>query len=142
MIEKVISGSEADHDFEDMSRSLGDGTQVLIEIKTKLLAPGRSSNPKAYNIDKVLEVFSRGNSVAVFLFVGINEKQHHVAVRTVSILDSQILNATRIQFHWAGRNSRGVTQLTGNLTALFSATYEEQIDVARAQQFLQELIDL
>jgi len=34
-----------------------------------------------------------------------------------------IISATRVQTHWAGRASRGVTQLTGDMTRIFDPSY-------------------
>jgi len=53
-----------------------------------------------------------------------------------------VIRATRIQFHWAGRNSRGVTQLTRDLATLFSPEFEENIDQDAAVAFLKDLINL
>lgn len=53
-----------------------------------------------------------------------------------------MLAATRIQFHWAGRNSRGVTQLTGEFSHVFTKDYKEQIDEAEAKAYLQRLLEL
>jgi hypothetical protein len=66
----------------------------------------------------------------------------YVVTCLVSIFDKTILNATRVQFHWAGRNSRGVTQLTGDISSLFRSNFIESIDIDQAQDFLQRLIDI
>jgi len=138
-IEQLITSGINEHNLADMIRHVGD-VELQLEIKTKLM--DRASSPKAYNVDKALEVLSRGTTVIAFSFVAIYLASDQVTASTVLVFDRTVLDATRIQFHWAGRNSRGVTQLTGNLAPLFSPSYEEQIDVARAQQFLQKLIDL
>lgn len=102
----------------------------------------KKSSPKGYNIDKVLKVLASGNSVFSFFFVGINLELRYVTTCLVSVLDKSILNATRVQFHWAGRSSRGVTQLAGNLNRVFDNDFSEMIDIQQAQEFLQRLIDL
>ena len=118
-----------------------DGDVTLeVEIKTKLM--DRASSPKAYNIDKALQTLARPNTLIVFCFVGINISEESTTTSTVSILDSTVIRATRIQFHWAGRNSRGVTQLTGDLGPLFSPEFEETIDQDAAVAFLEDLINL
>jgi len=138
-IEQAITGGINEHNLADMIRHIDD-VELQLEIKTKLM--NRASSPKAYNVDKALETLSTGRTLIAFCFVGMHTALGQVTTSTVSIFDQTVLDATRIQFHWAGRNSRGVTQLTGNLAPLFSPTYEEQIDVKRAQRFLQGLIDL
>jgi hypothetical protein len=83
-----------------------------------------------------------GQTAISYFFVGIDVKREAVRTILVSTLDSSILRATHVQFHWAGRNSRGATQLTGDASGLFSREFKEVIDVERARVFLQELIDL
>ena len=138
-IEQIISNAGNLHSLEDISRKLSNGTQIYIDIKTKILT--RSSNPKGYNIDKMLRVLSYGNVALSFLFIGINVKDESISSRLVSILDSTILNSTRIQFHWAGRNSRGVTQLSGDLKSIFSNVFSEEINEPFAKTFLKDLIN-
>lgn len=100
------------------------------------------SNPKGYNIDKYLRVLSRGQAVLSFFFVGIDTMTRTTMTGFASTLDKSILEATRVQFHWAGRNSRGVTQLTGDLAEVFRPGFGEVVEIGRARVFLQELIDL
>lgn len=138
LIEQVITGGINEHKLGDMIRQIGE-ISLEVEIKTKLM--NRASSPKAYNIDKALQTISHPNTLIVFCFVGIDLVRENVTSSTVSILDRTVLAATRIQFHWAGRNSRGVTQLTGNLNPLFSEDYIEQIDQEQACCFLNDLIN-
>ncbi|OHB69128.1 MAG: hypothetical protein A2V70_10870 [Planctomycetes bacterium RBG_13_63_9] len=139
-IEQIITEAENVHALEDLTRTLASGTKIGIDIKTKLF--GLASNPKAYNIDKALEVLAAGDTMLCFFFVGIDRDRGRVSTRLVSAIDRTVLRATRVQFHWAGRNSRGVTQLTGDLTSIFSTAYRGVVDVAEAKAFLAELIDL
>lgn len=139
-IEQIITAAGNFHSLEDLSRTLTIGHEVKIDIKTKIFA--LSSNPKGYNIDKVLRVLAVGNTVFSFYFIGINTNDKFVVTCLVSILDEKILSATRIQFHWAGRNSRGVTQLTGDFNSIFTPDFSETINVKRAQEFLYHLIEL
>ena len=138
-IEQTITGGINEHSLADLVRRIGD-VILQLEIKTKLM--DRASSPKAYNVDKALSILSSGNALIAFCFVGIDVRSQKATTSTVSIFDTTVINATRIQFHWAGRNSRGVTQLTGDLTPLFSPSYSERIDVAQAAGFLKKLIDL
>lgn len=139
-IEQIISSAANVHSLEDISFTLTTGTEVKVDIKTKILT--LTSSPKAYNIDKILKELASGKSVFSFFFVGINREERYVVTCLVSILDQSILNATRVQYHWAGRNSRGVTQLTGNLRGVFDPDFSETIDVKQAQEFLKKLIDI
>lgn len=138
-IEQLITQGTNIHKLEDLKFVLTVGTTVFVDIKTKLLA--LSSNPKGYNIDKVLIALAQGNTTFSFFFLGIDLQNRLLSTRLVSILDRTILSATRIQSHWAGRNSRGVTQLSGELSSLFSPHFREFVDVSPAKAFLQRLIE-
>ena len=139
-IEQEITGGVNVHDLGDMVRPLRDGTTLHIEIKTKLL--DRASAPKAYNVDKALQALGDGRTAIAFCFVGVDLRARTVCSSVVSIFDRTVLNATCVQFHWAGRNSRGVTQLTGNLTPLFRPAHQESVDVEQARAFLEQLLGL
>ncbi len=80
------------------------------DIKTKVLL--FQSAPKAYNIDKLLDFLSKPKTVYLLFLIGIG-KGDDIKTRLVSVFDKKMLDATRIQHYWAGRNSRGVTQLDG-----------------------------
>lgn len=137
---RLITSAGNFHSLEDISRTLTIGTEVKVDIKTKILT--LTSSPKGYNIDKVLKELASGKTAFSFFFVGINVEERYVVTCLVSILDETLLNATRVQYHWAGRNSRGVTQLTGNLSRILDPTFSEMIDVKQAQEFLRCLIDI
>jgi hypothetical protein len=139
-IEQLITGGGNEHGLADLRRRLPGGLDVQIEIKTKLLH--RSSAPKAYNIDKLLKALSRPDVAIVYCFVGVDVPGNRVMTRTVSIFDRTILAATRIQFHWAGRNSRGVTQLTHDVAKVFAPEFRESIDVESAQRLLKQMLSL
>jgi len=139
-IEQVITGGGNVHGLADRVYTLPSSTELYLEIKTKLL--DRSSSPKAYNIDKALEILSRGNAIIAFCFVGVDIVRGNIVTKVLSIFDEIVLDATRIQFHWAGRNSRGVTQLTGDFSSIFSDRYREHISVEKARSFLERLIQI
>jgi hypothetical protein len=139
-IEQIITDAGNFHDLEDLSFTLKIGTRILIDVKTKVLT--LTSSPKGYNIDKVLRRLSAGRTVFAFFFIGLDLASETLATSLVSILDQTILAATRIQFHWAGRNSRGVTQLTGNLSPIFDDGFREVVDTQQAKSFLQKLMDM
>ena len=138
-IEQLITGGINEHNLADLNREI-DGIEISLEIKTKLM--DRASSPKAYNVDKALATLSKGNSVIAFCFVGIDVSSRRVTSSAVSIFDQVIIGATRIQHHWAGRNSRGVTQLTGDFTRVFLPNYEEDVQIDEAKAFIQGLLDL
>jgi len=139
-IEQIITSAGNFHGVEDLSFTLSLGSRILVDIKTKILT--LASSPKGYNIDKVLRSLGTGNTVFCFFFIGLNLEAQALSSRLISILDTSILNATRIQFHWAGRNSKGVTQLTGDLSPIFLSSYSETVDIDQAKSFLQRLIEL
>ena len=103
------------------------------DIKTKILF--LSSNPKGYNIDKLLTFLSREKSVYLIYVVAIDENKR-ISTRLCSMYNRQLLSGTRIIKHWAGRNSRGVTQYDGRSLEKIVFDFDESIDVADAQDFL------
>jgi hypothetical protein len=137
-IEQLLTDAGHFHRLDDIVFTLRIGSQVVVDIKTKVLA--LQASPKAYNIDKYLALLARGDTVMSFFFVGLDLAAHSVKSCFVSTLDHAILSATRVQHHWAGRNSRGVTQLTGSLP-IFEAGFQEAIDIPQAQRFLLSFID-
>lgn len=139
-IQEIVLHSVADHGLADLSYELGDGLRVLVDLKTKLLH--RSSSPKAYNVDKLLRAISDGTTTLSFAFLGIDLSTGSIFFRLVSFLDQTIMNATRIQHHWAGRNSRGVTQLAGGVDCIFEDGYRETINVDKATEFLRQMTSI
>lgn len=139
-IEQIVTAAGNFHKLEDISRTFSFGLEVKIDIKTKIL--NLSSSPAAYNIDKILKELAKGNVVFSFFFIGIDITAQEVKTCLVSMFEQTILNSTVVQFHWAGRNSRGVTQLTGDLSSIFSQDFSEIIDVPAAITFLSKLINL
>jgi hypothetical protein len=74
--------------------------------------------------------------------VGVNVSAAIVKCRLLSIFDNAMLDATGVQHHWAGRVSRGVTQLSGRFGRAIEPSYQPTVDVARARAFLEELLAL
>lgn len=109
------------------------------DIKTKVLF--LDGNPKAYNIDKLLEFLSTQKSVYMIYLLGIDENKNIVA-RLVSAFDDRLIGATNLQQHWAGRNSRGVAQFNGNaLVTILEQGNGSRINHNEAQTFLKRLIN-
>ncbi|HKO45001.1 MAG TPA: hypothetical protein VJU84_17120 [Pyrinomonadaceae bacterium] len=139
-IEQLITEAGNVHGLGDLTFSLEIGTTLVVDVKTKII--NLSSSPKGYNIEKLLKTLANGNTTFSFFFIGVDMAGREVHSRLVSFLDQKILDATKIQFHWAGRNSRGVTQLAGDLSTVFSSKFSENVEVPQAKAFLKQLIDL
>ena len=103
------------------------------DIKTKILF--LSSNPKGYNIDKMLSFLVEENSVYLVYIVAIDENKN-IHTRLCSMYNRQLLSGTRIIRHWAGRNSRGVTQYEGVALENIVEQFDYEIDYDNAQDFL------
>ncbi|WP_411833381.1 hypothetical protein [Pseudoxanthomonas mexicana] len=109
------------------------------DVKTKVLI--LNSNPKAYNLDKVLEFLARDRSVFGFYFVGIDPGRI-VATTLVSMFQQDLLRATLLLRHWAGRNSRGVAQFEGTAINDLIESDDTRIDEAAAIAFLERVANL
>lgn len=116
-----------------------DETDTLTDIKTKVVY--LNSNPKAYNIDKFLRQMADGKSVFLFYFVGVDE---HRVFRTIlcSVYHKKLIENTILQFHWAGRSSRGAAQFSGlAIDAMLKLSgFKNEIDGEVSIQFLEGLI--
>lgn len=125
--------------------SLGDYTKNFEEfatetdVKTKIMI--LDSNPKAYNLDKMLEFLASERSVFMFYFVGV-EPNKIVDTVLVSMFQKRLLNATILLRHWAGRNSRGVSQFEGKAISQLILHPENNIDESAATKFLARVIAL
>lgn len=108
------------------------------DIKTKVLF--LSSNPKGYNIDKLLSFLTTERSVYLICVVAIDEHRH-ISTRLCSMYNRQILNGTRIIRHWAGRNSRGVTQYDGSALESTIFEFDCSINSYAAEQFIRTCIE-
>jgi hypothetical protein len=109
------------------------------DIKTKVMV--LNSNPKAYNVDKMLQFLATERSVFMFYFVGIDLTKLMGTV-LISIFENRLLDSTILLRHWAGRNSRGVTQFDGKIIQDLLSTPGNYINSNRVKDFLQLLIDL
>ncbi|TRZ51353.1 hypothetical protein D4R99_04480 [bacterium] len=124
---------------------LGDYTKIFsqyhtaTDIKTKIMV--LKSNPKAYNIDKMLEFLSKEKSIFMFYFIGIEPNK--IIVQTlISMFQKELLASTILLKHWAGRNSRGVTQLEGEKIHQLILSANNDIDISGSHSFLEKMIDL
>lgn len=125
--------------------ALGDYTREFdafhteTDVKTKIMI--LKSNPKAYNLDKMLEFLAKDRSVFMFYFVGVDPGK---VVKTVlvSMFQTSLLDATITLKHWSGRNSRGVTQFEGKAVSELIETPRSDIDTEKALSFLRRIIAL
>jgi hypothetical protein len=136
-IERLVTGGGNAHKLGDLRRAF-DGGELVVDVKTKL--SDRMSAPKAYNIDKMLAFLAKEGSVFAFLVLGVDVRAGSVIARLVPALDQVLLAATAVQNHWAGRNSRGVTQLSGRFDRVLANDYRSEIDIAKVKAFLLELL--
>ncbi len=125
--------------------SLGDYTRIFekyhteTDVKTKIMI--LKSNPKAYNIDKMLKFLATDKSVFMFYFIGL-EPNKIVAQTLISVFQIDLLNSTILLKHWAGRNSRGVTQFNGEIIHNLILSANNEIDISESKNFLEKLIRL
>ncbi|MCH7724072.1 MAG: hypothetical protein IIC76_12190 [Bacteroidetes bacterium] len=109
------------------------------DVKTKIMI--LNSNPKAYNIDKFLEFLSRSNTIFLLYFIGIDAEEIVNKV-LVSVFQKDLLKSTIVLKHWAGRNSRGVTQFVGTTIHELILNSNNAIERNLADDYLEKLIEL
>lgn len=109
------------------------------DVKTKIMI--LNSNPKAYNIDKMLEFLAKGRSVFMFYFVGVDPGKI-VNTALVSMFQEKLLRSTIVLRHWSGRNSRGVTQFEGKTINDLIIIPESAVDESESVDFLKKIIAL
>lgn len=125
--------------------ALGDYQRVFdnfvteTDVKTKIMV--LSSNPKAYNLDKILEFLSHDKSVFMFYFVGVDPTRI-VNTVLVSMFQTDLLRSTILLRHWAGRDSRGVSQFEGKKIGELILNPQVDIHAAEARTFLERIIAL
>ena len=107
------------------------------DIKTKVLF--LSSNPKGYNIDKLLSFLAEEKSVYLVFVVAVDENKR-IQTRLCSIFNRQLLFGTRIIKHWAGRNSRGVTQYDGKALEAIVKDFDSGIDRDSSYNMLSDFL--
>lgn len=108
------------------------------DIKTKILF--LSSNPKGYNIDKLLSFLATEKSVYLIYVIAIDEHKN-ISTRLCSMYNNQILNGTRIIKHWAGRNSRGVTQYDGSALESVIFDFDNSINISKARELIKNFLN-
>lgn len=116
-----------------------DNYNTATDVKTKIMV--LSSNPKGYNIDKLLKFLAKSKSVFMFYFIGI-EPNKIVNKILISIFQVDLLQSTILLKHWAGRNSRGVTQFEGKTIHKLILGPNNKINIDKSNKFLMTLIEL
>jgi hypothetical protein len=136
--DKRISRFGTKNDLGDYTK-IFDQYHTATDVKTKIMV--LKSNPKAYNIDKMLEFLSKEKSVFMFYFIGL-EPNKIVAQTLISMFQKDLLKSTILLRHWAGRNSRGVTQFEGETIHKLILSSNNEIDVQGGQVLLEKIIAL
>lgn len=134
----VIPGFRTKNGLADYIRTF-DKYDTATDVKTKIMV--LSSNPKGYNIDKLLEFLATNKSVFMFYFIGI-EPNKIVNKILVSMFQTNLLKSTILLKHWSGRNSRGVTQFEGETISKLILSPNNDIDEVASSKFLKTLIEL
>lgn len=117
-----------------------DNGDTYTDIKTKIVYLG--SNPKAYNIDKFLRQMADTKSVFLFFFIGIDESSIFKTL-LCSVYHGKLIENTILQFHWAGRSTRGVAQFNGSAIdeMLREPHFANNIEAEKCRIFLRNLLD-
>lgn len=135
---KIIPSFRTQNNLADYTR-IFDQYKTATDVKTKIMV--LHSNPKAYNIDKLLEFLSEEKSVFMFYFVGI-EPDRIANKILISMFQADLLKSTILLKHWSGRNSRGVTQFEGSTLNKLLISPNNEINLGASKTFLNTLIDL
>ncbi len=135
---KPIPEFRTDYKLGDYSKEYPDYVTET-DIKTKVLF--LNSNPKAYNIDKLLEFLSHDKTVYLVYLVGI-DKNGRITSKLCPVFQDQLRMATNIIHHWAGRNSRGVVQFMGNGLNDILDEYSDKLSIEASRDYLTELVAL
>lgn len=141
---KALRNNEPLPDFKTDDK-LGDYSKAYpsynteTDIKTKVLF--LDGNPKAYNIDKLLEFLAEDKSVYNIYLLGVDDNGKIIA-RLCSGLDDRLTKSAKVVHHWSGKNSRGTAQFVGHeLTEILKGKEGSCIDETTAKAYLNELIN-
>jgi hypothetical protein len=136
--EQLLPEFSTDDDLGDYIRVF-DNCKIYTDIKTKILY--LDSAPKAYNVDKFLEKMAESDASFFFFIIGIDE---HGVVNTAlcSVYHNDLIDASVVQHHCAGRATRGVVQLNGKVLnkILNEESFVNKIDSEKATQYLKDLL--
>jgi hypothetical protein len=101
-----------------------------------------ASAPKGYNLDKILEFLAAENTIFMIYLVGIDYEHKNIKTKLISMFQEILIDNTVIQDHWAGRNSRGVSQFNGEAVKQIILNGENIIDIEKSCDFLRKIIAL
>ena len=137
-LEAALPSYDTKNGLGDYYREFSNG-DTYTDIKTKVIY--LNSNPKAYNVDKFLKQMADSRSVFLFFFIGVDENSIFKTL-LCSVYHGKLIDNTFLQFHWAGRNTRGVTQFSGIAIdeMLKEKNFTNKINLEKAKKFLQELL--
>lgn len=137
--EQLLPEFSTHDDLGDYIRVFENG-KTYTDIKTKILY--LDSAPKAYNVDKFLEKMAESDSSFFFFLIGIDE---HGVFNTAlcSVYHDDLIDASVVQHHWAGRATRGVVQLNGKVLnqILNDKAFVNNIDQQKATNYLKNLLE-
>lgn len=138
-LEAALPSYDTKNGLGDYYREFDNG-DTYTDIKTKIVY--LNSNPKAYNIDKFLQKMAGPKSVFLFFFIGIDESSKFKTL-LCSVYHGKLIDNTVLQFHWAGRNTRGVAQFNGTAIdeMLKDESFVNEIDVTKSEAFLNKLLN-
>lgn len=138
-LEAALPSYDTKNGLGDYYREFNNG-DTYTDIKTKVIY--LNSNPKAYNVDKFLKQMADSKSVFLFFFIGVDEKSIFKTL-LCSVYHEKLVDNTILQFHWAGRNTRGAAQFNGIAIdeMLKETNFTNNICVDKAKSFLNQLLD-
>ena len=138
-LEAALPSYDTKNGLGDYYREFNNG-DTYTDIKTKVIY--LNSNPKAYNVDKFLKQMADSRSIFLFFFIGVDEKSIFKTL-LCSVYHGKLIDNTILQFHWAGRNTRGAAQFNGIAIdeMLKEANFTNNICVDKAKSFLKQLLD-
>lgn len=108
-LEAALPSYDTKNGLGDYYREFNNG-DTYTDIKTKVIY--LNSNPKAYNVDKFLKQMADSRSIFLFVFIGVDENSIFKTL-LCSVYHEKLIDNTILQFHWAGRNTRGAAQFNG-----------------------------
>ena len=137
-LEAALPSYDTKNGLGDYYREFNNG-DTYTDIKTKVIY--LNSNPKAYNVDKFLKQMSDSRSIFLFFFIGVYENSIFKTL-LCSVYHGKLIDNTILQFHWAGRNTRGVAQFNGIAIdeMLKENSFKNHIDEQKAISFLEDLL--
>ncbi len=85
---------------------------------------------------------SEDDSIFLFFFIGISQ-DGIFNTALCSVYHKELIDASVVQHHWAGRSTRGVVQFAGKAlnNILNHKCFRNNIDYEKAKAYLQSLLD-